>query len=184
MSSNSIKSVFEIANWFFRRADKDDICLENDKLQQLMFIAQLHYTASNNHIPLFAGFFINTSKGIEDPNLSQILKFGLPLMAKPEFEKHISAFLELIWQKYSSLSSLQLEEFIKKSACKTDSDIHNTPLPINIKDLSSEFRNNLKRDTSVSQNSNKQKVLISQNGPVVVSQWQPRKVKSQNPKEN
>lgn len=184
MSSANIKSVFEIANWFFRRADKDDIGLDNAKLQQLMFLAQLHFAISNNHTPLFAGFFIQTPKGIEDPNLSQLLQLGLPLITKSDFEKSTADFLELIWKKYSPLSVLQLDDLIRKSVCKPATQSNSVLAPIDINTVAAEFHNNIKYNADTVQPAPKQKVLISQNGPVVVSQWQPRKVKSTNSKEN
>ena len=185
MSSNHIKSIFEIADWFFRRADQDDVYLDKEKLQHLMFLSQVHYALTNNFKPLFAGFFICTKLGFEDPNLSQILNFGLPLMAKPDFEKSINTFLEVIWQKYSVLSNLELSNFIKNSDSYLDNIETSSPLSLSLEELTTKFRNNLKRETtSISSSTSQTKVLISQNGPVVVSKWQPRKVNTSNSKEN
>ena len=185
MSSSKIKSIFEIADWFFRRADQDDTCIDNEKLQHLMALSQIHYALNNNYTPLYAGIFTCTQHGFEDPNLNQILKYGLPLMAKPEFDKQTSTFLEIIWQKYSTLSSSELSNFIRNSDSYLDNYDYSAPKLLTLEELAGKFRNNLKKEPhSNSKPTGKPKILISQNGPVVVSRWQPKKIISSNSKEN
>ena len=184
MSSADIRTVFDIATWFFKRADKDDVYLNNDKLQHLMFLSQIHFALTNNNNHLFYGTFICTPQGFEEPNLAQILKFGLPLIETTKFDKHINNFLDLIWQKYFPLSANELSTFIKNSDSYIDSYNIEKNIPLHLEELCHKFKSNLKKESSsLSSTSNKQKVLISQNGPVVVSQWQPRKVNSANIKE-
>ena len=102
MSCLPISSVFEVSDWFFRRADQDDKYIDNDKIQQILIMAQVHFTINNNSL-LFPATFIYKNNKITEPNLTKILEFGLPLMPAPKFDSKTSNFLELIWQNISAV---------------------------------------------------------------------------------
>ena len=102
MPSPAIKSALEVVNWFFRQADVDDTCLENNKIQHLLFLSQVHYALSHNMQHLFPAVFTCNDNGFQEPNIAHILSFGLPLMNPPKINNELSNFLNLIWQKYSA----------------------------------------------------------------------------------
>ena len=92
----------------------------------------------------------------------------LPLMSAPKFKAEITGFLELIWKKYYPQSNASLAKLIKSSASYTE-----VPNIVSLETLAKNFN-----DSINPQNTNKIKMLISQNGPVMVSKWQPRKVET------
>lgn len=184
MSLPAINSSLEAANWFFRRADQEDRCLENDKLQHLLFLAQVHFALNNNMNYLIPGLFVCDDRGFSEPNLSRILTFGMPLMEAPAFSGNINSFLELIWKKYFPMSGSELSEFIKNSDSYADNYQPGKKNIVPLEEMAQKFKTSLNpRSFSRAGSSGKRKILISQNGPVMVSQWQPRKIGSTNLKE-
>lgn len=184
MSAPAINSVLEGADWFFRRAEQDGQYLENDKLHHLLFLAQVHYALANNMNFLIPGLFVCDNQGFSEPNLARILSFGLPLMAAPQFSEQINAFLELIWKKYGAMSVPDLARFIKNSDSYADSYQSGKKNLVSLEEMADKFKTSLNpRSLSRAGTSSKRKILISQNGPVMVSAWQPRKIGSKNIKE-
>ena len=121
--------------------------------------------------------FICADSGFYNADIKSIMKFGLPLMGKSNFTSSISDFLNLIWQKYGSHTDDQLDKFIfSLEAWKHNYRPENETVvnPINFIDS---FANNIKNTKEKNINS-KSKIMMSQNGPVKVSSWQPRKLKS------
>ncbi len=184
MSLPAINSSLEAANWFFRRADREDRYLENDKLQHLLFLAQVHFALNNNMEYLIPGLFVCDDRGFSEPNLARILTCGMPLMETPAFSDNINSFLELIWKKYFPMSITELSEFIKNSDSYADNYRAGKKNIVPLEEMAQKFKTSLNpRSFSQAGSSGKRKILISQNGPVMVSQWQPRKIGSTNTKE-
>ncbi len=184
MSAPAVNSIIEVADWFFKRAEQDNVYLENDKLQHLLFLAQVHYALNNNFQYFVPGVFICDERGFSEPNLSRILSFGLPMMPKPEFAEHISSYLEVIWKKYSPMSIRELSEFIKSSDSYTKNYHVGQKNLVPLEDMALQFRTNINLSAlQKAADKTSKKILISQNGPVVVSKWQPRKVNTNQSKE-
>lgn len=177
MAVPAVNSAFDIANWFFKKSDSEGIYLEQEKLQHLLFLSQLHYALLHEQEYLFPSLFVCDANGFNEPTLQKALSFGRPLMEAPEFSPEIDHFLTLVWKKYSPMSIKALADFIKDS--KSYSLYYRTGKKtiVNIHDIVPTFKNSLNASAF---NKNKglspKKVLISQNGPVVVSQWSPRKL--------
>ena len=184
MSLPAVNSSLEVANWFFRRADKDDSYLENDKLHLLLFLAQVHFALNNNMEYLIPSLFICDERGFSEPTLAKLLTYGLPLMEAPIFAEKINSFLELIWKKYSPMNTKELSEFIKNSDSYIDNYQTGKRNIVNLEDVAQKFKSSLNpRSFSKAGTSSNRKILISQNGPVMVSAWQPRKLEPKNNKE-
>ncbi len=177
MPSPAIRSSLEIANWFFKKSDIDDVHLENSKLHHLLFLSQMHYALTHNMQHLFPAVFICDQDGFQEPNIAHILSFGMPLMNFPKFNNDISSFLNLIWQKYASLSNPELTNIIKSSEIYQNNFNKNKTTIIEHNNICQSLKSFSNKKTAY-EPSSKRKVLISQNGPVVVSKWQPRKLSS------
>lgn len=177
-------SSLEVANWFFKKAEADGWYLENEKLQHLLFLSQAHYAINNANSYLMPAAFVCDENGFTEPGLQAALAFGRPLMGKAALPAEINAFLSLIWQKYAPMSIRDLAAFIKASAAYTQNYRPGRRNIVSLSDISSQFRGNLSGQAlSRASAAKSKKILISQNGPVVVSEWQPRKL-NQKPKEN
>lgn len=190
MTVPAVDTALDVANWFFKRAEKDGGYLDDDKLHHLMFLAAVHFTVTNHGSYLYPALFAAVEEGFVEPNLRKTLSFGRPLMAAPAFQPPINSFLELIWKKYSPLNPADLTEFIKNSAGYREYFQSGHTNLVELDELGRRFKQQLKGGASPSttttvSGTGRSKVLISQNGPVVVSDWQPRKLNTQNqPQEN
>ncbi len=176
MEKGKIISALDITNWFYHQAPNN--YLEERKIQHLLFLSQIHFALKYGKL-LMPILFVCGDSGFYNAEIRSILKFGLPLMNNNNFDILISDFLNLIWQKYGSQTEKQLDNFIfslecwKKHYCPKKEIIIN---PIDFADSFAKNIHNLKDNKIDSQT----KVLMSQNGPVKVSSWQPRKLKSSN----
>ena len=48
MTIPATDTAIDIAYWFFNRAEKDGIYLETEKMQHLLFLAQIHFAMAYN----------------------------------------------------------------------------------------------------------------------------------------
>ncbi len=169
MTKPAVKSALEIANWFFKKAEASKIYLEEDKLHPLMFLAQTHFALKNDMQYLMPGLFVCDNDGFFEPNLKQILEYGMPLMGTPSLPDKINEFLELIWNKYAVKNTFELVGIVKDSPAYRRHYVKGEQTLVSLEDMSRNFDADPEARTA-------KKILISQNGPVVVSQWNPRKL--------
>lgn len=176
MNIPSTSSSLDVAYWFLNRAEKDGIYLETDKLQHLLFVAQNKYASSHHHAMLMPCVFLCDEQGFFEPTLKRIFAQGIPFMPPIHLEDSLTAFLEQVWKELSPLSLAQCKRLVTKlpvySSCYQKGQNSVVLWDALIKNLSSN-EPVVKNET---QNSFRKKVLVSQNGPVIVSQWTPRKI--------
>jgi len=172
MVASATSSSLDVAYWFFNRAEQDRIYLETEKLHHILFWAQNRYAQNNHHMILMPCVFLCDESGFFEPNLKRIFEHGRPFMPPVHFDAPISSFLEQIWNDFKNISPTQCKQMI-------------TQLPL----YNEYFRQGvasivpweaLSNSPAVSQPQPttpfRKKILVSQNGPVVVSPWAPRKV--------
>lgn len=187
MQTAATDSSLEVAFWFLNRARSEDWFLEHEKLQSLLFLAQMHYLAAHPHTLLMPSLFISDSNGYTEPTIAKLHAAGqLPEVAI-RFPTGISAFLEKIWNIYGLMTNRQINNLIKERIGSSDTSGSQKTI-VNFKTLVEKFKSNSKINTrkAGSEPKNKPaaawptKVMLSQNGPVVVSQWKPRKLLAKN----
>lgn len=174
MSGQIITSSLEITNWLCRRAESEKDRLTEAKLQHLLFLAQIHYALKSGKF-LMPSLFVCGRSGFYEPTIRQIMSFGLPLMKAPAFKEEIDAFLELIWKKYAKQTESELEHFILSLDCFKHFYRPEEETIVNPMYFTDSFAGSIqktKTETSGSQ------IRLSQNGPVKVSAWTPRKLHS------
>lgn len=171
MSGPAAESVLDIADWFFKKAETAGIYLEEDKLHPLVFLAQTHYALKYKMRYLVPGLFICDDNGFHEPNLKKILKFGLPLMGKTTLSEQVCAFLELVWQKYGHKNSFELISIVRSSPAYRKHHAKGRAVLVSLEEMSADFGS-----TPPPADKQSQRILVSQNGPVMVSKWQPRKL--------
>lgn len=165
-------SNINIAYWFYRKAEQLNTKLNESKIQLLLFLSQMHYSIKYKNI-LMPSLFVYSKSEIYDPTIRTIMDYGFPLMPTPEFDADTVNFLELIWQKYALMPDEKLRDFVYSLKCfKNIHDEKDDIIidPFNFIDSFSSSIQNKKNET-------KSKIMISQNGPVKVSAWTPRKLK-------
>lgn len=181
MTIPATNSALEVANWFFNHAQKNGSLLENEKLHHLLFLAQVHFALNNNQEYLMPSVFVCDDNGFIEPNMDKILDFGMPLMPAPNLSHKVSVFLDLIWKKYGTMSIRELNNLVKNSQCYIDNYISGYKNLVLLTEMADKFKKSLLGPGRSKPIANlPKKVLLSQNGPVVVSKWQPRKVNATN----
>ena len=177
MTVPATDTAIDVAYWFFNRAEKDGLYLETDVMQNLLFLAQLHFAMSYNMQMLTPSLFVCDHSGFYEPNLKKMFAFGRPFMPSVKFPEKVENFLEAIWAKYGKMSLRNLQKITKNNTIFNEMYISGTLNTIDfekvVKYFQSESNKTQKNNALFDQ---KKKVLFSQNGPVVVSQWQPRKL--------
>lgn len=171
MSIPATESAIDIAYWFFERSEQDKLFLEDARLQHLLFLSQVNFAQKYNGEVLMPSLFICTDDGFIEPTLNKIFSNGRPFMPLPKLDVKVSNFLEDIWQKYAKMPLESFSHLIKNSSAYRDSFQPGEKIIVELKDVLEKFKaaNTNMEDT-------RKKMLISQNGPVLVSKWQPRKV--------
>ena len=174
MNKNQILSSLDITNWFCKKAEADLTTLSDLKIQHLLFLAQFDFIRNFKQF-LYPSLCVCGKSGFYNPTIRTILSFGLPLMGTPKFFPETEHFLNSVWQKYGVLSEEKLSSYIFSLECWKRSYKPNEETIVNLLSFALE---NADKHTSLS--SNQPKIMISQNGPVKVSAWHPRKLSSSN----
>lgn len=172
MTYKKNNSNINIAYWFYNKETSQNKKISEQKIQYLLFLTQMHYAIKYEKL-LMPSLFVYSKSEIYDPTIKTIMYYGFPLMTTPNFDLQTSDFLELIWQKYASQSEEELQKFIHslkcfKDLCDNKDDVIINPL---------NFIDSFSPVTPKNKSENKSKIMISQNGIVKVSAWEPRKLK-------
>ncbi len=193
MTAPAAPSATDIAVWFMKHATINGWLLEPEKLQHLLFLSQVHFCLLNNGAILMPAAFVCDKNGFSEPNIARITSLCRWQDINPELDSATQNFLEIIWKKYSPMSLRNLSELIKSSPAYKADYLAGQASLINIQQTASLFKSGLGKKTSTPVSDKKtlqetkkapsRKILISQNGPVVVSQWQPRKLSNTKSKE-
>ena len=175
MNIPAVKSSIDVAYWFLSRAENDGMFLEDEKLHYLLFLAQVSY-AKNNMQMLMPCLFMCGENGFYEPNIKRIFANGRPFMTSPKINDDLSTFLEIIWNQYKQLSIMQLKNITINSSLFKETYRKGVETVVSwnsLVDKSCEYGTIRDRGESTSKTS---KILFSQNGPVLVSKWTPRKI--------
>ena len=170
-------SALDVAGWFYKRAKTEGLYLEHERLQHLLFLSQSHFALSNKNSMLMPSLFVCGRDGFFEPTIAKMIANGNNQFPETEFNKQITLFLEAIWKKYSNLSLRDLSDLIKSHTSYDKYYISGKKNIVSLQDMITEFKviHHLNAEKPIMGKENK-KILISQNGPVVVSKCQPRKL--------
>lgn len=173
MTVSATNSGIDVAYWFIQRAEKDNVFVEDEKLHHLLFTAQLAYSRKNSLAVLMPSLFIVNENGFFEPNILKMFSLGRPYMPPVKLENDVAAFLEIIWKKYAQTPATVLGNLIKSTEAYKQSYKKGEKRVIDINDIAALSETPVRTPAF-----GRKKVLISQNGPVMVSQWTPRKLSS------
>lgn len=192
MTATAAPSTADIAAWFLKHAENNGWLLEAEKLQHLLFLSQIHFSLLNRGAVLMPAAFICDRNGFSEPNISRLTNLCRWSDMTPELNSETQNFLEIIWKKYSPMSIRALSDLIKSSPAYSSTYQPGQATLIDLQQTAALFKSGLRKQTSQPASHKKEtlekhpasrKILISQNGPVVVSQWQPRKLSNTKSKE-
>ena len=176
MNIASTDCALNVAYWFIYKAQKQNTYLDNDKLQALLALSQIHYALQNNKSYLMPSVFVCTENGFVEPNIAFLLsKFKLNSAFEVKFSDKVDIFLQGIWNKYASYTSQKLINFLKDSSSYRSNYIIGAKNIISLDSMINGFGSEEKLQNA-NPSKDTQKILLSQNGPVIVSQWHPKKI--------
>lgn len=173
MSIPATDSAIEVAYWLIQRAEKDGAFLEDEKLHHLLFAAQVAYAQKFDKAVLIPSLFIVDEKGFSEPNLLKMFSLGRPFMPPVKLDDKVTAFLETIWKKYAPMTLAAMSTLIKASTAYKQNYRNGEKHIIEVNSILDSFKT-----SSTAPTNNRRKMLISQNGPVMVSKWTPRKIEN------
>lgn len=171
MPKKLIKSTLDIVGWFCNKALTDKQTLSSQQLQNLLFLAQMHHISKEGQV-LVPSMFVCYQDGFYEPTVEAVLLQKLPLLKLPELEQRVSLLLESVWQKYAHLSEKELLNFVTSLSCWKETYTAKEDVIINPLDIAPSFSLSISKDKNFSPS----KIRLSQNGPVQVSPWRPRKL--------
>lgn len=94
-------------------------------------------------------------------------------MPPVKLDDKVSVFLETIWKKYTAMTVSAMGTLIKATTAYKQNYKIGEKHVIEVNSILDLFKS-----SSAAPASNRRKMLISQNGPVMVSKWTPRKVET------
>lgn len=171
MYTLTTESSLDVAYWFIDRAEQDCLYLENEKLQYLLFFSQHKYAQKEKNKMLMPCVFVCDEHGFFEPTIKKVFAQGRPFMQTPKFNKDISFFLEGIWNEFSSLSILECKKIATNLPIYVEHYKKGQHTIVNFGAISKSEQITFKPNITP-----RGKILLSQNGPVVVSKWSPRKI--------
>lgn len=183
MQTSAVTSSLEVASWFFIKSQDEGQIMEHEKLQHLLFLAQFHYLSTHPDVLLMPSLFLLNQGSCTEPNVAKLHNSGLLADFPIRFDKEISEFLNKIWRIYGPLSLRQLNSVVKEHLSRLEFSNQQNSI-LDFQTLVEKFKTHNKisnKDTMVenkkiSSHPWSSKIMLSQNGPVVVSKWKPRKL--------
>ncbi len=171
MSKKTFYSSITVGAWLFNKFKHAGLMFDELKYKHIIFLCQMHYLLKNKRL-LFPSFFVCDKNCFYEPSLSEIMQTGFPLSFSYSLSEEDLSLLNIIWQKYSLLQTSELSSFIKKFCEFSEIKEGTIVNPANIIDTFAEYLQINKNSKSLS----KSKIMLSQNGPVRVTEWKPRKI--------
>lgn len=175
MAYPKVESAIDIAYCFFDKAENDNLYLDAEKVQLLLFWAQLTFAKVYNQQMLCPALFVCDENGVYEPNLNKILALGRPFLPLSKFPPMVNDFLSDFWKKFAHKTYAELLKLVKSSPVYRDFTKSGAKTLIDFNSMI-ESLNKYCRISDYDEGENSTKILLSQNGPVVVSKWKPRKV--------
>ncbi|MDX1737387.1 MAG: hypothetical protein R3261_04075 [Alphaproteobacteria bacterium] len=114
MTSSIVFSSIDVALWFAEQARKEDMYLQPQKLQRILYIAYGSYAALHHGRKLMPAIFVVDDTGPVEPNVYRMLELGPPKGDRQKLPPEVEHFLSNIWRKYCHHSTEYLNEQIRK----------------------------------------------------------------------
>ncbi len=168
-----VHSAFDIAIWFSEMAMNENVPMQPQKLQRLLFIAQAYYTVAYPRQKLMPAVFVADELGPMEPNIFLSFSKGKPDVDVSVFLPHdVENFLRSIWGRFAHYDMERLNDITNETVAYKDARERGDRGEISLKAMSASFAKN---ETSHDVHSIlKPKIMRTQTGkPVIVKAWNP-----------
>ncbi len=109
----AVKNIFDVTNWYLKKAMIDQINLQPAKLYRILFLSSIYYSVVFSGKKLMpATFVIDEDHGPIEPNLYAIMpnESEYNIQYSNRIDEQTESFLESIWLKFSRMPINRLSE--------------------------------------------------------------------------
>jgi uncharacterized phage-associated protein len=128
LSQPAVPVAYDLALWFLERARAADGHLPAQKLQNLLYLACVHYGRANGGRPLASLAFVANEVTVVDPNLYRLLEEGRPKVRSETVPTSVGAFLGDIWTRYGHATVEHLNAVVER-ILESGNDGDSEPIP-------------------------------------------------------
>ncbi|MBT4888184.1 MAG: hypothetical protein HON65_01340 [Rhodospirillales bacterium] len=168
-----VNSAFDIAFWFSDMALNENISMQPQRLQRMLFISQAYYSVAYPKRKLMPAVFVADELGPVEPNVFMSFSKGRPdvdveLFLPPD----VDSFLKSIWGRFSQYDMDRLNEITNETLAYKQAKNRGNRSEITLEAMRLSFaRNETSHDV---RSVMKPKIMRTQSGkPVVVKAWNP-----------
>ena len=108
----AIRSSLGLASWFLAKAAADRRRLTPAKLQQLLYLAQALFAATQSGRKLIPATFLAGADGPYEPTVADALARTIGDIEKQPQDKALEVMLAALWQQYGGLPAAALSRMI------------------------------------------------------------------------
>ena len=120
MAKAATDSCFDIAQWFVERARFEHSCLQAQKLQRLLWLAQGHYAATYHGRKLMPATFVAMTIGPREPNIYRAYELGRPAIPDMLPPAEVITFLDRLWGRFGHHSAEHLDKLVRARSIYTE----------------------------------------------------------------
>ena len=168
-----VNSAFDIAFWFSDMAMNENIAMQPQRLQRMLFISQAYYSVAYPKRKLMPAIFVADELGPVEPNIFMAFSKGRPDVDVEIFLAHeVESFLRSVWERFSHYDMDRLNEVTNETLAFKQARNRGDRSEITLEAMRLSFaRNETSHDV---RSVMKPKIMRTQSGrPVVVKAWNP-----------
>jgi len=113
MTTTAVETVLDVAFWFMDKARSEDVYLQPQKLQRLLYLSQGHYAQAYHGRKLMPAVFQVYQSGPVEPNTYRIMESGRPDIRAVGLPPEVAKFLERLWLRYGHHGTDHLNQEVK-----------------------------------------------------------------------
>jgi hypothetical protein len=110
----AVPVAYDLALSFLDRARAADSHLPAQKLQNLLYLASVHYENANGGRSIAPFAFVANDITVVDPNLYRLLEDGRPKLRAEPLPAAIDAFVGEIWGRYGNATVEHLNAIVRR----------------------------------------------------------------------
>lgn len=170
---SDVNSAFDIALWYSDMALNENVVMQPQKLQRLLFISQAFYSVAYPRRRLMPAMFVADELGPIEPNIFMSFSKGRPDVDVELFlPDDVETFLRSIWGRFSAYDMDRLNEITNETLAYKQALNRGVRSEITLDAMRLSFERN--ETTHDVRSVIKPKVMRSQSGrPVIVKAWNP-----------
>lgn len=168
-----VNNAFDVVFFFDDLAIAENVYLQPQKIQRLLFLSQAYYAVAFRGRKLMPAVFVADEMGPVEPNIYMAFSRGKPDVDVEIFlSQEVISFLEGIWKRFHDYPVERLTNICMDTSGYQAAKKRGERAEITLKEMQESFTQN--RDAPAIEQVIKPKIMRTQDGrPVVVKSWNP-----------